>query len=109
MGRLSISAGAISCNPAKAFTLPERGSTTLCGFLDFDRGGDHKARRFAGLVRRTGAFPVCPSGSTRCDGLGECPEWQRGRTVNPLAYAFVGSSPTSPTTLLCLIFAENGH
>ena len=30
---------------------------------------------------------------------GECPEWQRGRTVNPLAYAFVGSSPTSPTTL----------
>ena len=28
---------------------------------------------------------------------GECPEWQRGRTVNPLAYAFVGSSPTSPT------------
>jgi hypothetical protein len=29
---------------------------------------------------------------------GECPEWQRGRTVNPLAYAFVGSSPTSPTT-----------
>jgi hypothetical protein len=30
-------------------------------------------------------------------GGGECPEWQRGRTVNPLAYAFVGSSPTSPT------------
>ena len=30
--------------------------------------------------------------------LGECPEWQRGGTVNPLAYAFVGSSPTSPTT-----------
>ena len=30
---------------------------------------------------------------------GECPEWQRGRTVNPLAYAFVGSSPTSPTSL----------
>jgi hypothetical protein len=29
---------------------------------------------------------------------GECPERQRGRTVNPLAYAFVGSSPTSPTT-----------
>ena len=29
---------------------------------------------------------------------GECPEWQRGRTVNPLAYAFVGSSPTSPTS-----------
>jgi hypothetical protein len=28
---------------------------------------------------------------------GECPERQRGRTVNPLAYAFVGSSPTSPT------------
>lgn len=31
---------------------------------------------------------------------GECPERQRGRTVNPLAYAFVGSSPTSPTTTL---------
>src|SRR6204780_2746760 len=31
---------------------------------------------------------------------GECPERQRGRTVNPLAYAFVGSSPTSPTILL---------
>src|SRR5262245_36196658 len=30
---------------------------------------------------------------------GECPEGQRGRTVNPLAYAFVGSSPTSPTSL----------
>jgi hypothetical protein len=30
---------------------------------------------------------------------GECPERQRGRTVNPLAYAFVGSSPTSPTTV----------
>src|SRR5215472_15385507 len=30
--------------------------------------------------------------------MGECPERQRGRTVNPLAYAFVGSSPTSPTT-----------
>src|SRR5215472_15833575 len=31
-------------------------------------------------------------------GSGECPERQRGRTVNPLAYAFVGSSPTAPTT-----------
>src|SRR5579863_9378264 len=30
--------------------------------------------------------------------MGECPERQRGRTVNPLAYAFVGSSPTSPTS-----------
>ena len=40
----------------------------------------------------------------QCDaaGLGECPEWQRGRTVNPLAYAFVGSSPTSPTSLRAL-------
>src|SRR5262245_2748433 len=34
-----------------------------------------------------------------CNGLGECPERQMGRTVNPLAYAFVGSSPTSPTSL----------
>ena len=29
--------------------------------------------------------------------LGECPEWQRGRTVNPLRYRFEGSSPSSPT------------
>ena len=34
----------------------------------------------------------------RVSTAGECPEWQRGRTVNPLAYAFVGSSPTSPTS-----------
>src|SRR5580700_5501373 len=39
---------------------------------------------------------------TRSWGTGECPEWQRGRTVNPLAYAFVGSSPTSPTSLRSL-------
>ena len=30
---------------------------------------------------------------------GECPERQRGRTVNPLRYRFVGSSPTSPTSV----------
>ena len=29
--------------------------------------------------------------------MGQCPEWQRGRAVNPLALAFVGSSPTWPT------------
>jgi hypothetical protein len=34
---------------------------------------------------------------------GECPEWQRGRTVNPLAYAFVGSSPTSPTIAIRVV------
>ena len=39
---------------------------------------------------------------TDCEPLttalaGECPERQKGRTVNPLADAFVGSSPTSPT------------
>ena len=28
---------------------------------------------------------------------GQCPEWQRGRTVNPLAVAFEGSSPSWPT------------
>ena len=50
------------------------------------------------------AEPATPSGRNLFraqDGserAGECPEWQRGRTVNPLAYAFVGSSPTSPTT-----------
>jgi hypothetical protein len=34
------------------------------------------------------------------DELGECPEWQRGGTVNPLLHGFVGSSPTSPTIRL---------
>ena len=29
--------------------------------------------------------------------MGRCPEWQRGRTVNPLAEAFEGSSPSRPT------------
>ena len=49
------------------------------------------------------------SKSTRCGGFGgECPERQRGRTVNPLAYAFVGSSPTSPTTLKYLYKTSNG-
>ena len=28
--------------------------------------------------------------------LGQCPEWQRGRTVTPLATAFAGSSPAWP-------------
>src|SRR5262249_17765275 len=39
-----------------------------------------------------------PRKSRNSAGLVECPEWQRGRTVNPLANAFVGSSPTSTTT-----------
>src|SRR5580704_11095507 len=46
---------------------------------------------------RLGRLMLCHS-----FGAGECPEWQRGRTVNPLAYAFVGSSPTSPTSLRSL-------
>ena len=29
--------------------------------------------------------------------VGRCPERQRGRTVNPLAIAFEGSSPSWPT------------
>ena len=45
--------------------------------------------------------PGCYLNRAPCRGArrltGECPERQRGRTVNPLAYAFVGSSPTSPT------------
>ena len=41
-----------------------------------------------------GKMPIC---ADRRSTAGECPERQRGRTVNPLAYAFVGSSPTSPT------------
>jgi hypothetical protein len=31
------------------------------------------------------------------NNMGECPEWQRGRTVNPLRERFAGSSPASPT------------
>ena len=31
--------------------------------------------------------------------MGRCPERQRGRTVNPLAEAFAGSSPARPTVI----------
>jgi hypothetical protein len=64
------------------------------------------------LARLTprGALPINRACSRKprpqgCDIpiAGECPERQRGRTVNPLAYAFVGSSPTSPTTLKSLV------
>ena len=48
---------------------------------------------------RTGWSKHAHGTSRRMSILGECPEWQRGRTVNPLADAFVGSSPTSPTIL----------
>ena len=59
-----------------------------------------------GTVDTTRRAPHNPAGtrilSMRGSRSGECPERQRGRTVNPLAYAFVGSSPTSPTTLKLL-------
>src|SRR5262249_3086503 len=46
-------------------------------------------RRQAGLRKATSIV----------SSAGECPERQRGRTVNPLSDDFVGSSPTSPTSL----------
>src|SRR5262249_47354814 len=56
----------------------------------------------ANLARLTppNALPITrrDHASAGMRGSGECPERQRGRTVNPLADAFVGSSPTSPTT-----------
>ena len=63
-----------------------------------DTGGRryHKSARNSRLAR---AFCFDRPRDARAAGdTGECPERQRGRTVNPLAYAFVGSSPTSPTT-----------
>src|SRR5262245_55196273 len=57
----------------------------------------------ADLARLTppNALPITrrDQASAGMRGSGECPERQRGRTVNPLADAFVGSSPTSPTSL----------
>jgi hypothetical protein len=65
--------------------------------------GDRAGAVFAWLTPPK-ALPITPpcgreraSAGMRRSTAGECPEWQRGRTVNPLAYAFVGSSPTSPT------------
>jgi hypothetical protein len=63
------------------------GSTRRLGAVDTAEPAPHKP----GLPTAT-----CIHEDARSTA-GECPEWQRGRTVNPLAYAFVGSSPTSPT------------
>src|SRR5690349_5865481 len=56
-----------------------------------------------GVVDTTRRAPHNPAGTRihrmRGSRSGECPERQRGRTVNPLADAFVGSSPTSPTKI----------
>ena len=48
--------------------------------------------------------------------MGRCPEWQRGRTVNPLAEAFEGSSPSRPTetvinrqSIICLCSSVVEH
>jgi hypothetical protein len=69
-------------------------------------GGFKPNRKPAQVPRLAGGLTRGPVHAgyclTHCECLvtratGECPEWQRGRTVNPLAYAFVGSSPTSPT------------
>src|SRR5437868_14252530 len=61
--------------------------------IDFNRVGHHKPTHSTG--RR--GLPFVLRDQYGATVLGECPERQRGRTVNPLAYAFVGSSPTSPT------------
>ena len=69
--------------------------SSLLPIVDTPGAGQHiraTTRRPPGFGGRS-CFGRSPGATT----LGECPEWQRGRTVNPLAYAFVGSSPTSPT------------
>jgi hypothetical protein len=73
------------------------------------RSADRLTLRLSAAINSPHGIPVftgCPfpRHAKACAGwhrrrAGECPEWQRGRTVNPLAYAFVGSSPTSPTNL----------
>ena len=61
--------------------------------IDTGEAGHHKSAR--GIPAAAGSRWTRVTRSRGCKG--ECPERQRGRTVNPLAYAFVGSSPTSPT------------
>ena len=86
----------------------------FCGLRSLDMGVaiDNNPRSAATpflevFFRSSARIRAESSSASRCQGLtlcfqyknvGECPEWQRGRTVNPLAFAFVGSSPTSPTT-----------
>ena len=68
---------------------PASGDWRRFGAVDTTQRAPHKP----GLLTGT-----CVSARVRRSTAGECPERQRGRTVNPLAYAFVGSSPTSPTS-----------
>src|SRR5215831_396870 len=81
-----LQAASVPCGGAKI--------KTLVAFLALAR---------ADLARLTppNALPITrrDHASAGMRGSGECPERQRGRTVNPLADAFVGSSPTSPTIL----------
>ena len=71
--------------PRRAFRAGEKPRSRL-RLRSLRSGKDDTIRRapFSGLAQRARA--------------GSCPERLRGRTVNPLAYAFAGSSPASPTT-----------
>src|SRR5262245_26522112 len=73
-----------------------------CGGAKIKTSSAFSALAQADLARLTPrkALPITrrDQASARMRGSGECPERQRGRTVNPLADAFVGSSPTSPTS-----------
>ena len=62
-------------------------------------------------------FPISSSSLAEyITDQGQCPERQRGRTVTPLAIAFVGSSPTWPTdfdaqchTALSILIKNSAH
>jgi hypothetical protein len=81
-------------------------ATVPCGEANIKPGRaarDPRRPGCLGAVDTTQHAPHNPAdrASAGCEvgDRGECPERQRGRTVNPLADAFVGSSPTSPTIL----------
>src|SRR5262249_15449316 len=80
-----------------------RAASVPCGGAKIKISDAFLAPAQADLARLTPrkALPITrrDHASAGMRGSGECPERQRGRTVNPLADAFVGSSPTSPTSL----------
>src|SRR5262245_611463 len=70
-----------------------------CVRLCFGCAGEARLTLRHGLPIKPALSALYASVRMQRETAGECPERQRGRTVNPLAYAFVGSSPTSPTNL----------
>src|SRR5215468_2781762 len=80
--RATVPCGEANIKPVTPPAIPTPGGP---GAVDTTRRAPHNPARTRIL-------------SMRGSRSGECPERQRGRTVNPLAYAFVGSSPTSPTS-----------